>query len=167
MDMHISDQLLAYIEGRLTPETRTQVEAHLTECADCRAELDARRGLATELVNARRTLSRLPTRARWETVRAQMRAQTRAQLRLPLRTPSPLRLWRFRFGWQVAASMAVVLAVLTSNLALSGVRAETPSVPFIQTPAAHVVTADTATAQATRPLLHRDSTFTPTLTPGP
>lgn len=84
-----------------------------------------------------------------------------------MRTPGPTFSWRLHPGWQAAASVAVVITVLASNLALGGARAETPSVPAIQTPAAHVVTVDTATVRATQSILHQDSTFTPTFTPGP
>jgi len=67
----------------------------------------------------------------------------------------------------VTASVAVVVMALASNLTLNAVRAATPSVPAIQTPAAQVVILDTATIEATRNSLSADSTFTPTLTPGP
>lgn len=139
----------------MTSQARARVEAHLATCAECCAELEAVRQTITALSGARRVLSRLPARARWESAQRQ------------LRTPRPAFRRQLRYGWQAAASMAVVIAVFASNLALNGARAETPSVPFIQTPAAQAVTADPATAQATRSLLSRDSTFTPTLTPGP
>ena len=139
----------------MASEARARVEAHLARCAECRAELEAVRRTVAALSEARRLLLRLPARVRWESVQRQLRG------------PRPAFRRQLHYGWQAAASMAVVVAVFASNLALNGARAETPSVPSIQTPAAQVVTADTATAQATRSILSHNSTFTPTLTPGP
>jgi anti-sigma factor RsiW len=45
-----------YVTGQLDPEDRLQVEAHLAECAECRAELVLERKLGTEV-------ARLPVEA--------------------------------------------------------------------------------------------------------
>ena len=38
---HLDDVLSAYLDGELTPAERTDVDAHLAACAECRADLDA------------------------------------------------------------------------------------------------------------------------------
>ena len=155
---HISDHTLAYIENRLTPEILTRIEAHLRECATCRAEIESLRQTHAALTDAGRALSRLPMQpAAWAGVR----------YRLAPTLGRPGVLPAVRRSWQAAASVAVVVMALASNLTLNAVRAATPSVPAIQTPAAHNVVLDTATIEATRNSIPADSTFTPTLTPGP
>jgi anti-sigma factor RsiW len=152
---HITDQTLAYIEGQLTPEARTRVELHLSECAACRAEMETLRQTHAALTNVGHALARLPARhMAWVGVRQRINSRTA----LPA----------VRRSWQAAASVAVVAMALASNFTLNAVRAATPSVPAIQTPAAHVaIVDDTATVQATRATFSQDSTFMPTLTPGP
>ncbi len=47
-DTHVGDDLTALVDGALPPAERAQVEAHLGDCAACRAERDAlARALAT------------------------------------------------------------------------------------------------------------------------
>lgn len=158
MTKHISEQSLAYLEERLTLEARAQVEAHLSECAACRAEVDALQQVHMTLADAGRALERLPIRrTAWAEVRQRVYGNAGRKMFPAVRR-----------SWQAAASVAVVAMALASNFTLNAVRAATPSVPAIQTPAAHVaIIDDTATAQATRATFSQDSTFMPTLTPGP
>ena len=155
MMKHISERSLAYLEKRLTLEARAQVEAHLRECASCQAEVESLRQTHAVLTNAGHVLARLPARhVAWAGVRQRINSRTA----LPA----------VRRSWQAAASVAVVAIALASNFTLNAVRAATPSVPAIQTPAAHVAIVDnTATIEATNAALSQDSTFMPTLTPGP
>jgi anti-sigma factor RsiW len=158
MTKHISEQSLAYLEERLTLEARSQVEAHLRECASCRTEVDALRQTHLALADAGRALGRLPIRrTAWPEVRRRVYGNAGRRMFPAVRR-----------SWQAAASAAVVAMALASNLTLNAVRAATPSVPAIQTPAAHVAIVDnTATIQATNATRSQDSTFMPTLTPGP
>ncbi|MBI3240709.1 MAG: zf-HC2 domain-containing protein [Chloroflexi bacterium] len=152
---HVSEELLlVYIENRLGPEARARVNSHLRECEVCRAEAAEARQTHAALKIAAQALSRLPLPPlAW--------AGVRDRLGRPGILPA------VRRSWQVAASTAVVVMALVSNLTLNAARAATPSVPAIQTPAAHSIVLDTATVEATRDLPLTDSTFTPTLTPGP
>ncbi|MEK7786147.1 MAG: zf-HC2 domain-containing protein [Chloroflexota bacterium] len=158
MMKHISERSLAYLEKRLTLEARAQVEAHLRECASCQAEVESLRQTHAVLTNAGHVLARLPARhMAWAGVRQRVYGNSGRKIFPAVRR-----------SWQVAASVAVVAMALASNFTLNAVRAATPSVPAIQTPAAHIsIVDDTATMQATRATLSQDSTFMPTLTPGP
>ena len=158
MKIHISDQSLAYLEKRLTPEAQARLEAHLRECAACRAEVDALRQIRVALADAGQALERLPTRrTAWAEVRQRVYGNSGRKMFPAVRQ-----------SWQAAASVVVVAMALASNFTLNAVRAAAPSVPAIQTPAAHVaIVDDTATVQATRTTFSQDSTFMPTLTPGP
>jgi predicted anti-sigma-YlaC factor YlaD len=49
MAKHISEWLNAYLDGELNRARTSQVEDHLAECAECRAELEELRGLSTLL----------------------------------------------------------------------------------------------------------------------
>jgi anti-sigma factor RsiW len=49
MTEHVKQWLNAYLDGELRGARMGQVESHLTECAECRAELDDLRGLFTLL----------------------------------------------------------------------------------------------------------------------
>jgi predicted anti-sigma-YlaC factor YlaD len=49
---HMKQFLDEYYDGELSPARRRQVEAHLNECAECRAELEERRQLSALLEEA-------------------------------------------------------------------------------------------------------------------
>jgi len=49
MSEHVTDWLNAYHDGELTERQRKRVEAHLAECASCRAELEQLRFLSAAL----------------------------------------------------------------------------------------------------------------------
>jgi len=42
---HVQELLADYLEGRLEPELQPQVRLHLTQCPDCREELEAEKAL--------------------------------------------------------------------------------------------------------------------------
>ncbi|NQT19361.1 MAG: zf-HC2 domain-containing protein [Planctomycetes bacterium] len=57
---HIDEQLSAYLDDELSPEERLQVESHLKQCADCRAEfkrLQRTAELTSESLRAVRCIS--------------------------------------------------------------------------------------------------------------
>jgi hypothetical protein len=91
-----------YVNGTLEPEEHGAVEAHLAECAECRAELEAERVLAAEA-------ARVPMDAEsgWATLRGRLdrqRAEPPAQGSF-LRRPVAI-------GWAVAAQAAMLLVVV-------------------------------------------------------
>lgn len=61
MSEHYHEQIPFYVEGRLTPDERARIEAHLHDCAVCRAELDQWRVIADAVrVRAGRSAASLP-----------------------------------------------------------------------------------------------------------
>lgn len=64
-----SPRLSDYHDGELAPPERVELEAHLVQCADCRAELEELRAL----VRAARSLpGREPARELWPAIRARL-----------------------------------------------------------------------------------------------
>jgi anti-sigma factor RsiW len=114
------EQLLPwYVNATLPAEERAMVDAHLAECAECRAELASERSLAAGIAG----LS-IETEQGWAAFEKRLDA---APLPTRLR-PAPLWRRRIGIGWTaapLAAAAAVVLAV---------------SLPG-QTPAGHTYTA--------------------------
>lgn len=150
---HISDQILAYLENRVSADDRRQVEAHLTDCEACRAEVAALAEWVSLLTEVSRAAQTLPvnTARRWLAIRHRWQSPLAAGVQNVSR----------RLSWQVATSLAVVLA-LVSGLSLSTVQAATQSIPSIQTPGAFpTLTSDTPTLAVTHAL---GSSRTPTLT---
>src|SRR5204862_6291580 len=52
-DGHLDDLLSAYLDGEVTDAERTEVEAHLATCSECRSDLDGE-------ADVRRLLRELP-----------------------------------------------------------------------------------------------------------
>lgn len=52
MSEHVLEWIAAYHDGELVSSRRRQVEVHLQDCADCRAELEALQGLSALLQEA-------------------------------------------------------------------------------------------------------------------
>jgi|GEM_PF-5766196 len=153
MKQHFSDDGLAFLENRLTPEARTQAEAHLRDCAECRAQLGETRRAIAALNDAGRALGRVPMRSGW--------AAVRQRLSSPDVFPH-----RARVPWQASVTISMAALALVSNLTLNPVRAVTPDVPLIQTPAAMIATvSDAATVQVVR--VSQSTLAVPTRTPGP
>jgi anti-sigma factor RsiW len=88
---HLDDALSAYLDDELGPAARREAEAHLTGCADCRAELE-------DVAAARHAIRIMPVHA----------------------TPRPLLDWavpvvatpRRRAAWALAAAVAAAVAML-------------------------------------------------------
>ena len=57
MSKHLSDKLIDYAWGMLTPQDQSQAEAHLRECADCRTELEQHQTLVRKLARTVPTLA--------------------------------------------------------------------------------------------------------------
>ena len=160
MIKHVSNEALAYIEGRLAAEDTARVGSHLNDCPPCRAEVLALRETHAVLAEAGRAAACLPLPAAvqgWEAVRQRWQLPIVARVRNASR----------RLSWQVSASMAVAVMAFVSGISLNTARAATPGIPVIQTPAAHLVSSsDTPTLSATRPVF-LSQTPTQTSTPAP
>jgi anti-sigma factor RsiW len=157
MKQHFSDDGLAFLENRLTPEARARAEAHLRDCAECRAQLGETRRAITALNDAGRALGRVPMRSGWAAVRQRLSGPDV----FPRRARAPMRV-----PWQASVTISMVALALVSNLTLNPVRAATPNVPLIQTPAAMIATvSDAATVQVVR--VSQSTLAVPTRTPGP
>ena len=90
------------VSGTLAPDEVERVDAHLAECADCRADLETERRLSGEVAS-------LPVDADsgWEAMQRRITAEPANRLR-----PAPS-LWRKRvpLGWAVASPFAAAAAV--------------------------------------------------------
>jgi anti-sigma factor RsiW len=99
--------------GTLSPEDARRVEAHVASCATCRDDLEAMRGLSTEL---RDPTVPEPAEDFW---RRQRQAIMRSVRTVPDRAPRPAP-WR---RWQLVGAFATVaLAVLVSRTAFMPTR---------------------------------------------
>lgn len=80
--------------GRLEPDERARVQAHVDACADCQAALKAEQRLEAEV-------ARLPLDVErgWADMRARLTAEA-----APVRVRRPVAAWA---GWGVAAALAV------------------------------------------------------------
>jgi len=99
----IRDRLDPYLAAALDPKERAAVGAHLAECADCRADLEASRFVADRTASLRRDIA--PPADLWAGIAPRL-AAPRRRLSLPI-------------GWLAAAavlliagSSAVTVAVL-------------------------------------------------------
>ena len=103
MTMHdqITDRFSDYLDDELAPSERTDVEAHLATCADCRAVLEALRAI---VATARRLPGSMPDRELWEGVEA--RLDTRPNV-VPFEQPS-----RRRFSFTVPQLAAAGIALM-------------------------------------------------------
>jgi anti-sigma-K factor RskA len=81
---HLTDDLAAYAMGALDPEERGALEAHLAECAECRADLADYRHLSTILAQDRAGVE--PPASTWAAIAAQLRT-AQAQ---PAAEPMPI-----------------------------------------------------------------------------
>lgn len=102
-----------YVTGQIEPADRVKVEAHLADCAQCRAELASERNLRTAVAELpldvglgfaalRRRLDVTPPAPR-------RRARVAAMLRHAARRPG-------KTGWTLAAQAAAVLLVVSLSL---------------------------------------------------
>ena len=103
--------LVDLAEGTLAPSAVRRVERHVASCATCRDDLEAMRGLATELRDP--TLPE-PSDDFFRVQRQQIMRRVRTA---PDRTPAPLRVLSRR--WQLAGAFAsVLLAVFVTRTVL-------------------------------------------------
>ena len=123
------DQLVAYIEGLITDQQKTDIETHLTECTSCQQEQQSIRALQDRLVDRGKALdtSHLETDVLSAIVREQKQrldVTHRASLALRLRSTimkSPLA--------RISAAAAIIAAIVigssmwtqTSSIALAEV----------------------------------------------
>lgn len=90
------------VNGTLAADEVERVEAHLAECAECRADLDAERRLSTAVASLP-----LDTDSGWEAIERRITADPSIR---PHPAPS---IWRKRvpLGWAVASPFAAAAAV--------------------------------------------------------
>jgi anti-sigma factor RsiW len=110
---HLGDALHAYLDGELEPGPRAAADAHLRDCADCRARLEEMRTLAAALKQDREPD---PGALYWDQFAA------RVEARLPDRRPARVAAlgqwlagWLFagdRFAWGRALGAVAVCTVL-------------------------------------------------------
>lgn len=98
-DPHEATLLLLpwYVTGAIEPGDRLLVETHLGQCADCRAELEAERGLHAAVADLP-----APAAIGWERMVADL-ARTEAT------PPAMPRTFLRRAGWMLAAQAAVLV----------------------------------------------------------
>jgi len=96
-----NDRLSEYIDGELAPSERRALEAHLPDCAECRADVDALRAV---IARARSLTDTPPTSDLWPDV------ATRIGARRAGRTTLATRRFAFTLPQLVAASLALIVA---------------------------------------------------------
>jgi anti-sigma-K factor RskA len=114
---HFIDELPAYALGILEEAEVLQIEAHLSSCAECRAELEAYTQVVDQLPLA------VTLRAPGEGVKSKLMARVRQDKAAPT---APIRGWRTRLAdiFQVKqlplrlVGLAVLLLLVVSNVSL-------------------------------------------------
>jgi anti-sigma factor RsiW len=106
--------LIGYLRGELDAEERGRVEAHLAECAACRATASDFQAILTRLAA---DAPPLPEPA-WSRYCAEIRARLEASV------PSPASQWLHPFPMAVTAAAATIAVVLALTL---GERAMAPN----------------------------------------
>ncbi len=104
MPEHLGERLSAYLDGELDGPDRAAADAHLTECAECRAALEDLRQLA---LRAGTLEDRPPATDLWAGIAARLSAPAPVPV-IPLRR-------RFTFSLPQLAAAAVVLMALSSG----------------------------------------------------
>src|SRR5262245_10518669 len=112
---HPRTALIPYLRGELAATEREGVEAHLSDCAACRAERDA---FAEILLDLRRSLPETPP-LEWNRWRAELRARLDRRTRRRWLAPLP-----------VAATAAALAACLVVAVWI-GVERTTPPAPDV------------------------------------
>jgi Putative zinc-finger len=103
MPMHDewNDRLSEYIDGELEPSERRSLEAHLTGCAECRADVAALRAVVARAGS----LTDTPPRSNlWPGIAARIGSRPAG------RTPPAARRFAFTLPQLVAASLALIVA---------------------------------------------------------
>jgi len=115
----IQDDLELFALGDLAPERRAEIEAHLAECPDCRATVEAYRRLLGEIEQTSDTGE--PRRGFEPSLRQAVAGEIRTQRR-----------WRYARRAMAAASAAAALVLL--SVTWSSLRSQQPAKPRIDAP---------------------------------
>ncbi len=91
-----------YVTGRLDAEEIAALEAHLADCLDCTAELEAERALGAQVAGLPMDMER-----GWSALRERIKAEPRPVLQ-PVTAAGRLSLWRGT-PWLVGAQAAAIL----------------------------------------------------------
>jgi len=106
-----TDRLSEYLDGELTPAERADVDAHLTQCAECRSTLEDLRGVVSEAALLR---DARPARDLWSGIAAQIAPDGRPRARVsPFRRAITSRL---SFTLPQLAAAGIALMVLSGGL---------------------------------------------------
>ncbi len=108
------------ITGRLEPEEKARVEAHLAACEDCSRELAGERALAGEVAELP-----IATGIGWAAMRDRLDTAARQAAFVPASPPQRRRFTARRIGTILAAQAAMLAAAVTITL-----RVEAPTAPY-------------------------------------
>ncbi len=103
---HVEAELIAYLDGELSKRERARIEAHLADCARCRAELAELRALRDE-VDATYDAALSP-------VELSYTATQRIRERLHQTAERPGWWWQLRRNWGVLAQAALALVMIVA-----------------------------------------------------
>lgn len=119
------------IDGGLEEADRSRLMGHLSECADCRDELEAISTLRGEARSLPRGIA--PPRDLWPSIAARIgeREETPRVIDLSSRRPS-LRGWADRTRWAPLAAAAVLLVVASSGLTVALMRGPSSAPPVAE-----------------------------------
>ncbi len=104
---HIEDLLGAYALDAVDPDERELVDAHLIECASCRAEVDEH----LEVVAILAGTEIAPSDAAWDAIISELGDLQRGADVLPMQARRFPRAWAANWAAGIAATVAVVLGV--------------------------------------------------------
>jgi hypothetical protein len=107
MSEHMTDWLGAYLDGELKGTRFHQVQSHLNECSQCRAELDSLKGLSA-LLHA----------APFPEFTPPERFASQVGLHLPRELPKPVKRDAFEIGWWLIPVCLLLLWTLTNTSAI-------------------------------------------------
>ena len=108
------------ITGRLEPEEKSRVEAHLAGCAECSRELAGERALAGEVAELP-----IATGIGWAAMRDRLDTAARQTAFIPASPPARRRFTPRQIGTMLAAQVALLAAAVTITL-----RVEAPVAPY-------------------------------------
>jgi hypothetical protein len=121
MSEHVTDWIAAYHDGELGGARREQVDAHLRQCAACRAELERFEEISAWL----KTSPPMPARTHPEQFVSQVRLRLRPQPAPPDRMRVLSAVWRLLplgllAGWAFLQAVLIVSGALLAVLPLFG-----------------------------------------------
>jgi hypothetical protein len=154
----ICDLLAAYLDGEVTPEERTGIEAHLPGCPRCRAELASLSAVQADLRGAFRAAAgeAEPPAYVWSNIRYRLQRERGRRGFWPV----------FRISLIATASTAVVAVIIFfAALFFGGMRMGSPGPPT--PPASSTTVPMTTTAATTTTAVPPTTVISSTTTPGP